>query len=105
LQVFLTGFPGAGHGTKFFAGIAFHFEAPGRTRSPSLKFSRKPAQKNSENFGILPSHNLLSARYLQKTVDASIYKNAENCENFDISQSHNLLSKRHLQKPLNVLLT
>jgi hypothetical protein len=62
-------------------------------------------KKNSENFRILQSHNLLSARCLQKTVEASIYKNAENSENFDISQSHNMLSERHLLKPLNLLLT
>jgi hypothetical protein len=34
-------------------------------------------EKNSENFRILQSHNLLSARCLQKTIEASIYKNAE----------------------------
>jgi hypothetical protein len=59
----------AGCGTKFHAGFAFHFEAPGRTRSPSLKFSRqlalnhialvapKPwrrrAKKNIEKFTVL----------------------------------------------------
>jgi hypothetical protein len=30
-------------GTKFFAGFAFQFEAPEKTRSPSLKFSRQLA--------------------------------------------------------------
>jgi hypothetical protein len=34
-------------------------------------------EKNSENFRILQSHNMLSARCLQKTVEASIYNNAE----------------------------
>jgi len=66
---------------------------------------RRQAKKNSEIFRILQSHNFLSARCLQKTVEASIYKNAENSENFDISQSHNMLSERHLLKPLNLLLT
>jgi hypothetical protein len=100
-----------GCGTKFFAGFAFHFEAPEKTRSPSLKFSRKPAlgapkpwrrraEKNSENFRILQSHNLLSERRLQKTIEPSIYNNAENSENFGILQSHNMLSERYLQKPL-----
>jgi len=70
-----------------------------------FEFLKKTRQKNSENFGISQSHNLLSASCLQKTVDASIYKNAENSENFDISQSHNLLSARHLQKPLKLVLT
>jgi hypothetical protein len=32
-----------GCGTKFFAGFAFHFEAPEKTQSPSLKFSRQLA--------------------------------------------------------------
>jgi hypothetical protein len=39
---------------------------------------------------------MLSARCLQKTIDASLYKNAENSENFNILQSHNKLSARHL---------
>jgi hypothetical protein len=90
----------AGCGTKFFAGFAFQFEAPGKTRSPSLKFPGKPAPKNSEISGIFQSHNLLSTRCLQKTVEASIYNSAGNSENFGITQSHNLLSTRHLQKPL-----
>jgi hypothetical protein len=91
--------------------LPFILQGREKIRSPFLKFSRKPvlvapkpwrrrAKKNSENFDVLQSHNLLSERCLQKTVEASIYKNAENSENFDISQSHNLLSERHLQKPL-----
>jgi hypothetical protein len=68
----------AGCGTKIFAGFAFHFEVPEKTRSPSLKVSRTPPpEKNSENFRILQRHNRLSARRLQKTVETSIYKNAE----------------------------
>jgi hypothetical protein len=70
-----------------------------------FEFLKKTRQKNSENFGILQSHNLLSARCLQKTVEASIYNNAENSEFFTVLQSHNLLSERHLQKPLILLLT
>jgi hypothetical protein len=38
---------------------------------------RRRAEKNSENFRILQSHNLLSARCLQKAVESSIYNNAE----------------------------
>jgi hypothetical protein len=34
-------------------------------------------EKNRENFDIFQSHNMLSARCLQKTVETSIYKNAE----------------------------
>jgi hypothetical protein len=103
--------PLSGCGTKCIAGFGFHFEAPEKTRSPSLKFSRQLAlnhiapQKNCENFRILQSHNLLSARWLQKTVEASIYNNAENIENFGVLQIHNLLSAGHLQKPPNLLLT
>ena len=33
--------------------------------------------KNGENFDILPSHNMLSARCLQKDTKVSIYKHAE----------------------------
>jgi hypothetical protein len=57
-----------------------------------------PPQKNSENLRIFQSHNLLSARCLQKNNEASIYNNAENSENFGILQSHNRLTKRHLHK-------
>jgi hypothetical protein len=48
-----------------------------------LPFSLK-RRKNSENFDILQSYNLLSTRCLQKTVKPSIYKNTENRENFNI---------------------
>jgi hypothetical protein len=41
---------GGGCGTKFFAGFALHFEAPGKTQSPSLKFSRKPARKKTVKY-------------------------------------------------------
>jgi len=34
-------------------------------------------EKNRENFDILSSHNMLSARCLQKKAETSIYKNAE----------------------------
>jgi hypothetical protein len=59
-----------------------------------LIFSRaiRP-EKNREISTVLQSHNMLPARCLQKTIEASIYNNAENNENFDISQSHNLLSE------------
>jgi hypothetical protein len=63
---------------------------------------RRRAEKNREIFGILNSHNLLSARRLQKNDEASIYNNAENRENFDILNSHNmLLSARCLPKKAN----
>jgi len=42
---------------------------------------------------------------LQKTVKASIYKNAENSENFDILQSHNMLFERYLQKRIKLVFT
>jgi hypothetical protein len=54
--------------------------------------------KNSEILTILNSHNLLSARCLQKNDEASIYRNAKNSEIFTVLQSHNQLSSRHLQK-------
>jgi hypothetical protein len=51
-----------------------------------LIFSREMCpEKNSENFRILQSHNQLSARCLQKTIEASIYKNAKNGKFFDIA--------------------
>jgi hypothetical protein len=37
----------------------------------------KIAQKNSENFDILRSHNPLQARSLQKQLEASIYDSTE----------------------------
>jgi hypothetical protein len=46
---------------------------------------------------------MLSIRCLQKTVEASIYNNAENSENFDISQSHNLLSKGACKTPVIII--
>jgi hypothetical protein len=38
---------------------------------------RNAPEKNRENFRILQSHNQLSARWLQKKAETSIYKNAE----------------------------
>jgi len=63
------------------------------------------AQKNCEKFDILHIRKMLSARWLQKNDEASIYNNADNSENFNVLQSHNMLSERHLQKPLKFLLT
>jgi hypothetical protein len=53
----------------------------------AFEFLKRNPPKNSENFDISQSHNLLPARCLQKTVEASIYKIAENSENFNILQS------------------
>ena len=42
-----------------------------------MAFGDGGPKKNSENFRILQSHNMLSERCLQKTIEASIYINAE----------------------------
>jgi len=72
--------------------------SPERSLATVMQDGGDALGKNSEILTILNSHNLLSARCLQKNDEASIYRNAKNSEIFTVLQSHNQLSAGHLQK-------
>jgi hypothetical protein len=69
-----------------FSRKAFQFEGQPRKKpgncnalifSRQLSLSHIAPEKNREKFDILQSHNLLSERRLQKTIESSIYNNAD----------------------------